>query len=111
MDNEQVIQDANDKKASIDAKMKKVLGKIEEWMNQIDDIPNTYSKNSKQYQDKKRKSLEGKIEQAQKDLDEWLKNQQSKLDEWLNDKLESILKDSKREEESMQNSRKKFEER
>lgn len=90
MNLEQVIKDTNDKKISIEGQYNKYIAKINEWKKELEDIPNKYSQNSKQYQEQQKKRLENKISDAQTKAEEWLEQQLNNVEKWLIEKQNDI---------------------
>lgn len=108
MNLEQVIKDVNDKKASINKKYNIYMDRINGWMREIEDIPNKFSQNSKQYQEQQKKRLEDKILKAQNDVEEWLQKQTDNIEKWLAEKQDKITKQLEKAAEDLLTSRKEF---
>lgn len=108
MNIEQIINDINEKKSSIESTYNKYMKKIDDWTKELDEVPRTYKNNSPQYKEQQKKKLEQKIKDAQDSVEKWMKKAQSDMDQWLQNKQDIVTKQLEKAAKDLLKSREEF---
>lgn len=92
MDLQQTINDFNKMDATIQTKYKKILSKIQEQKDRIDNIRNIYSGQSEEFIQNEIIKANNRIEKWTKEGDKFLKEQMEKSNKWRN-KIEKDIEE------------------